>query len=619
MNDCLDLSTIFSQILELDTSESVAFGSVDLNHNHRLIDTLMQHYCRSVVQVPNFAEYLECVGEELSPPKAPDSDDAVFDPTPDQWTKFKGPKWRNKKAQIAAVIRAQNLAHAQEKYNDRRSRHAQISKRSRAVAQVHKPDGDGYRSFLCDPAFEGDDLAFPGSLPARDRAFFISSPEFCLKEFDRQRHTYITAETGHGKSVAIETLMYHYLHQDYSKKLADKPCLVLIDPHGDLAESVASFQNPKGNDDWLVYVKPALGSDITPSINPFEMASKDWNDIALATDAFIEVFREVMRGDKDGVSFSPQMVTILKPVIATLLHMNHTTVADIIPFLSDERADYETYLNHARRHLTNPSQLEFLKRDFFKDSYNPSKLSIKTKIRNLLADDYFLNFLCGPTTVELDKHIHDRKVILIDLSDLTEAASIAIGRFIMATLIRFAFAQGEKDYKDRVPIHLFIDECQDFISDSMKKIVTKTRKFRLHGTFAQQFVGQGMNTQLRRAIIGNSRIKITGKNETTSLKMIAAETGATVDELQSLTTGEFHIKAGKAPSVAVKIPMIKAKQRIAKSEWKARLADQKERYYRSLERRDRTDQNSDGSSAEPDRQNPQRGQRVRRPAYPVKS
>lgn len=313
------------------------------------------------------------------------------------------------------------------------------------------------------------------------------------------------------------------------------------------------------------------------------------------------------------------MVAILKPVIATLLHMDHTTVADIIPFLSDERTDYAPFLNHARRYLTNPSQLEFLKRDFFKDSYNPSKLSIKTKIRNLLADDYFLNFLCGPTTVKLDEHINRRSVILFDLSNLTEASSIAIGRFIMATLIRFAFSQGEKSHHDRVPIHLFIDECQDFISDSMKQIVIKTRKFRLHGTFAQQFCGQGMNTELRRAIIGNSRIKITGKNEITSLKMIAVETGASVEELQNLSTGEFHIKAGKAPSVAVKIPMIEAKQRIGKPEWQDRLVDQQRRYYRPLKTRNMTTKQPTGnhdhnSGNDPTASTPRR----RQPAHAIK-
>jgi len=618
LSDQPNLSTLFAQLLELNSSESLAYGFVDLAHNNRLIEALLQQYCSSASHIPTFSQFMDCVNGELPPPKAPDPDNPKFDPQPDQWAKFNGPKWQNKKSQIAAVIKAQNLSHAQDQYHQRRSSHAQVAERSRAIAQVHKSDHRGYRSFLCDPTFEGDDLAFPSSLPAHDRNFFISSPEFRLKEFDRQRHTYITAETGHGKSVAIETLIHHYLHQDYSKKPKGQPCLILIDPHGDLAQSVASFKNPDWMKDWLVYVKPALGTDITPSINPFELQSKDWNDIALATDAFIEVFREVMRGDKDGVSFSPQMVTILKPVIATLLHMDHTTVADIIPFLSDERADYETYLNHARQHLTNPSQLEFLKRDFFKDSYNPSKLSIKTKIRNLLSDDYFLNFLCGPTTVKLDEHINRRSVILFDLSSLTEASSIAIGRFIMATLIRFAFAQGEKPYHERVPIHLFIDECQDFISDSMKQIVTKTRKFRLHGTFAQQFCGQGMNTELRRAIIGNSRIKITGKNETTSLKMISAETGATVDELQSLSTGEFHIKAGKAPSVAVKIPMIKINQRISKPEWESRLADQKDRYYRQLETRSMATSRQDKNI---DRNNEQTasGPRRRRPAYSIKS
>ena len=159
---------------------------------------------------------------------------------------------------------------------------------------------------------------------------------------------------------------------------------------------------------------------------------------------------------------------------------------------------------------------------------------------------------------------------------------MAIGRFFMATLTRFAFSQGNQPYSQRIPLHLFVDECQDYISDSMKQIVTKTRKFRLYGTFAQQFCGQGMDTELKRAIIGNSRIKISGGNELSSLKTIAAETGAPIEELQALDTGHFHIKAGKSPSVAVKIPRVPNSARLKPAQWKGRQKAQMAKFYRSI-------------------------------------
>lgn len=594
-----DLAALFARALEFDTGAYIPFGAIDLASNAGLLDQLMEAYKLHHPMVPSYAEFVKLLNSDVTAPKIPDQDDPQYDATPEQLAKFTGEKWKGKADTIKDVIRAKNILKAQEAYQRHRLDHAALLKRVKTLQEKYQANRASYISFLSDAEYAHEPAIYPSSLNAKDRAFIASSPAFRLKEFDRQRHTYITAETGHGKSVTIETLIHHYLHQGYTDNPADRPCLILIDPHGDLATTIASLRVVRDGNaaDWLVYVKPALGNNLTPNINPFELKGKNWDDIALATDAFIEVFKEVMNGDKDGASFSPQMVTILKPVIATLLHMDHTSVADIIPFLSDERAEYDAYLNHARRYLSNPSQLEFLKRDFFKDSYNPSKLSIKTKIRNLLADDYFLNFLCGPTTVDLEALIKQRKTILFDLSDLTEAAAIAIGRFIMATITRFAFAQGEKPYQHRIPMHLCIDECQDYISDSMKQIVTKTRKFRLHGTFAQQFCGQGMNTELKRAIIGNSRIKITGRNETSSLKLIASETGATVEDLQALTTGEFHIKAGKAPSVAVKIPMIKPEQKITAEEWEERLERQVKRYYRLLEVRGKDQAQTEGNDA----------------------
>ena len=473
------LETLFQKVFGPKTTQSappVNFGNIEFGHNSNLLGHLTTAYASNHKHIPSFSEYEDCLNGKLAPPVPPKKSDYAFAPKLAQLAQFDGPEWNNQQGLLHEVITQCNFIDAQKIYHDRYHRYEKMAQRSRLVAQAHNGGREGYRSFLCDPNFQVDDLAFPSSFPPNDRAFFISAPKFQFRESDRQRHTYITAGTGHGKSVTIERLIYHYVTQGYSKNLQEKPCVILLDPHGDLAEAVAQFKVSSLNDN-LAYIKPALSNTITPTLNPLDLKSKNWDDIALATDAFIEVFRDIMQRDKDGTSFSPQMVTILKPCLATLLHMDHTTLADLMPFLSDERADYEPYINHARRHLTNPSQLEFLQKDFFKDSYNPSKLSIKTKIRNLLSDDFFYNFLCGSTTFDLEKLIATRAVILFDLSDLTDTADKDIGRFVMATLTRFAFSQGNQPFDKRIPIHLFVDECQDFISDSMQKIVTHAQAY----------------------------------------------------------------------------------------------------------------------------------------------
>jgi hypothetical protein len=254
-----------------------------------------------------------------------------------------------------------------------------------------------------------------------------------------------------------------------------------------------------------------------------------------------------------------------------------------VSFLDDEPSQHGTYLSFARKVLSNPMHLDALNRDFMKDSFNPSKLSIKTKIRNLLNDDYFFNFLVGKSTFDLQTELDNKAVILFDLSDLTEKSKDAIGRFIMANITSIAKARASLPYSKRTPVHLFVDECQNFVSDSMKTILVETRKFRLHGTFAQQFTGQGMNAEMTEAIIGNSAVKITGNNGLKSLKTMSAEIGIPTDELQTLEAGTFYIKSGKkAPAVRVAMPMLTAKDRMNVEEWATVEADQKRLYYRPI-------------------------------------
>jgi hypothetical protein len=324
----------------------IPFGAIDFALNPSFSCLLLDHYAKDHPQVPNFDQFLKCRNPKEPDFSAPKEGDPAFAPTQEQLAKFDGPDWAGKQHQIHTVITQQNYLNAKKDHDQRHRRHAQMAQRSRHLAQAHHGDFAGYRSFLCDPAYADDGAAFLSGLPAPDRAFFISAPEFHLSEQDRQRHTYITAESGHGKSVTIERLIYHYARA----KKDQSPCIILLDPHGDLAEDVARLT---GIDDRLAYIKPALSTRLTPTINPFDISSKDWKAIALATDAFIEVFREIMRADKDGNQFTPQMVTILKPCIATLLHMDKTSVADLIPFLSEEKAEAQTYLNHALQYLTN--------------------------------------------------------------------------------------------------------------------------------------------------------------------------------------------------------------------------------------------------------------------------
>ncbi|MES9898574.1 MAG: DUF87 domain-containing protein [Sedimenticola sp.] len=566
--------TSLSQLLQgiVETRDDVIptplfLGSFALNDNPSFSRKILDKYAEQTGSIPTYSEFLDCFkspAKALEPPKKDDPKFTAYD-------QELSPQQRKIKSLTLYQL-------ALRKHDQRNLGYQALQTRSRAIAQAFNADFRGYISFISCPSFASGTSFMPKSLGETDRFFFTSAQEFRINESERERHTYITAGTGHGKSVTLETIINHYLTANTGT------AVVLLDPHGDLAISCARLASNATNE-RLVYIKPAIkagGASLTPVLNPFEIQVKTWDEINKATDALIEVFREVMKSDGTGTNFTPQMETILKPCIAALLHREGSSFLDLVRFLDDDLDEYKPYLNFARRVLTNPMHLEALNKDFMKDSFNPSKLSIKTKVRNLLNDDYFFNFLVGKSTFDLEEAIERKAFVVFDLSGLTDKAKDAIGRFIMATMTSLAISRANLPYSRRVPVHLVVDECQNFVSDSMKTILTEARKFRLYGTFAQQFCGQGMNTEMKRTIIGNSNIKITGKNGLDSLKIMSAETGAPIEELQKLDPGEFHIQAGSSPSSRVKVPMMEEKDHMTREQWAKVKADQVRRYYRHI-------------------------------------
>lgn len=562
------IKNVLAELLDLQIFPPdfyIPIGKFSLLKDLQLARILLEEFAKRTKQIPTYEEFVELHQEPKFKEKEPKLDD---------------PKFKRNTGELPQKVKLAKQLYfytkAKHEYDKRYNDHEKACKRQRHITQGFNPSLFRYIQFACSPAFATSQKNVPKSLAKDNRFFFTSTHNFHLKESDRQKHTYITAQTGHGKSVTIETLINQYLIKEEPQE-----ALILLDPHGDLALDCARLL-PNRDNERLIYIKPALDRKLTPTLNPFNVKSVHWDDINKSSESLIEVFKELMQADKDGSSFTPQMITVLKPCISALLQMEGSSFIDLVDFLSEDINDYKTYLNFAKRVLKNPMHIDALNKDFTKDTFRPSKLSIKTKIRNLLNDDYFYNFLVGQNTFDLEEAIEDKKFIIFDLSGLTEKSKIAIGRFIIATITDLALARANKPVSKRTPIHLFIDECHNFVSDSMKTILTEARKFKLHGTFAQQFAGQGMNTELKKTIISNSFIKIVGNNGVTDLKLMKDETGIPVDDFQSLDRGFYYIKAGSRPAVRVKVPMVQKKGKMTWDEWNIILKAQKERFYRPI-------------------------------------
>ena len=413
-----------------------------------------------------------------------------------------------------------------------------------------------------------------------------------LKEEYFERHAYITGMTGSGKSELIKVLVYGLAFnkkpfQTNILEAFNKPAfkkdksIIVIDPHGDLAEQIAKWKEFKEVENYknLVYIDPFLDKEYTPILNPFDIKDKSEETIDILAQELTKVFQELIKDSK----LTLQMETLLNPCISTLLRRENSTLRDLQRFMNDE---LNQDLVEEGLKSPNPAHRDFFKYAFYSKTYTPTKQSIFTKIQSLLNSKIFHNLVIGKSTIDLEKLINERKIIIFNLSKgkLGTDTSEAFGRLIIALLNSIASKRADLPENKRIKTFLFIDEFQNYISKSIETTLTENRKYKLFMILSQQLLGQGMNTQMKNVILSNTFVKFIGMNALNTLKALSNETGIELEKLQKLDKGEFYIKIGNKPAFKFKTTdfLLGNKNSMLPNEWEKIKKYQIENYYQKI-------------------------------------
>ena len=372
-----------------------------------------------------------------------------------------------------------------------------------------------------------------------------------------KKHGYLVASSWSGKSELIKLLIYRELI-----KQKPKEAVILLDPHGDMAQEIAQFNefNQTQYANRLVFIDPSLKQGYSPSINPFELEVKTEENIALMTQELLSIIKVLLQStgqsntgsQNQWASTTNQMDAILSPCIATLLRCGNSSFTDLQRFMDDNNnAD----LQALGQQSPNPQHRLLFRHKFSSPLFSATKHGIYTRLQVILNDPTFQNLISNTTTINLKQLIEEKKIILFKLS-LGNAGSDSVqayGRFIVGLLRIIALQRTNIAIHKRVPILLFIDEFQNFISSDIEKALTQLRKYGLHLILANQYVWQQISTALQKTLFA-SGVKIAGKNEKKSLSLLANEMELTVDELKQLNTGEFYLQTANYPPIKIKTP-----------------------------------------------------------------
>lgn len=195
-----------------------------------------------------------------------------------------------------------------------------------------------------------------------------------------KRHVLITGNSGSGKSEWLKTLA-HMLQLDSERKR--DAGLILLDPHGDTADSVRKFYYNLNNN-RIAYFDPFLQEGSTPCLNPLELYNRDEQSIELATGQLVDVFQELI----PDALLSNQMRTLLVPCLSTLLRCHNCSLEDLQNFLRPGKN--EEWLKMGKNRPIH-SHRKFFEEDFHNPIYNATKASILVKVQGLLNSRIFYN------------------------------------------------------------------------------------------------------------------------------------------------------------------------------------------------------------------------------------
>lgn len=311
--------------------------------------------------------------------------------------------------------------------------------------------------------------------------------QFGMLRYDRSRHVYIIGQTGAGKSGTLElfALSDVFHGQGYA----------IIDPHGDFAINNMKFI-PESRMKDVVYFNPA-DTAFPLGFNPLEVTNP--NQKTNISSEVIGVLKRMF-----GESWGPRLEYILRYTILALLDRPDTTMLDITRMLTDKKFREETLT-----YCTDTVVMQFWRVEFasWNDKFVAEAVApVLNKVGAFTANPVIRNIIGQPkSTFNIRQIMDEGKILIVNLSKglIGEDNASILGSFLVTKIQLAAMSRSDiPDIKDRRPFYLYVDEFQNFATDSFATILSEARKYGLNLTVANQYISQ-MSENVRDAVFGN--------------------------------------------------------------------------------------------------------------------
>ncbi|MFC1633158.1 type IV secretion system DNA-binding domain-containing protein, partial [Patescibacteria group bacterium] len=310
-----------------------------------------------------------------------------------------------------------------------------------------------------------------------------------LTQKDRRRHLYLIGKTGTGKT----TLFKNMIRDDISEGQG----VCVLDPHGDLIEELL-MTIPKERAEDVILFDPG-DSERPMGLNMLEYENEDLKDFAVGE--MIQIFYKLFPPETMGPMFEHNM----RNVMLTLMEdtENPGTIAEIPRMFSDE--DFQ---KSKVAKITDPIVKSFWENEMAKTSdFHKSEMLgyLISKVGRFVENRMMRNIIGQPeSSFNLRDVMDNGKILLCNLSKgkLGDINSNLLGMILVTKIQMAALARVNTPEDQRRDFYLYLDEFQNFTTDSIATILSEARKYRLVMNMAHQFISQ-LPEDIRGAVFGN--------------------------------------------------------------------------------------------------------------------
>ena len=313
---------------------------------------------------------------------------------------------------------------------------------------------------------------------------------FGIKTDDRRRHMYVVGKTGTGKTNLLENMAIADIRAGRG--------IAVVDPHGEFAEKLLDF-TPENRIDDVIYFNPA---DMNHPIafNPLEQVDVEYRH--LVASGMMGVFKKIWPD-----VWSARMEYILNNTLLALLEYPGSTLLGIMRMLAEK--DYRQKIVN---NLQDPIIKAFWTNEFARYTQRletEAVAAIQNKVGQFVANPIIRNII-GQThsTIDMQKIMDEGKILIINLSKgkIGEDNSALLGAMMITKLQLAAMNRVNLPIEKRRDFYLYVDEFQNFSTESFANILSEARKYRLNLILAHQYISQlvnDRNTKVRDAVFGN--------------------------------------------------------------------------------------------------------------------